>query len=1325
MMILRTRLKNLFIVVFILQFFSVVLSTQAQDSNLPHTAPDLKFTHLTSEDGLSGSIVSAIVQDHQGFIWMTTTSGLNRYDGYDFKTYKHDLEDETTIGNDYLWTLLVDSANNLWVATATNGLDLYDPSTDSFIHFHADPNDPTRLPHANLKILYEDSDGTLWVGGSGGLSRFNRETSEFFTYRHDPDNPNSLGSDRTVTIFEDRESGLLWFGHQNNGGVVSFDRETGTFTRYIHDPDDPTSLSNDNVNNVFQDRDGNLWMSTSGGLNRYDRETDTFIHYLHDPDDPTSLSSNGVLTSYQDSQGRFWVGTREGLNLFDAQQETFARYYHDPDDADSLNGDYIGMIFEDDSGAVWFTGGGANRLASEPDKFVTYQYNSNNPNSLAGDRVRTIYIANNNDVWVGTDTGLNHFNPQTGAFTRYQHDPEDPTSISYDNITIMTEDSFGGLWVGTRDGLNYFDGEIFTQYVHDAQDPESIGENLIQGLATDNKGGLWIAVYGSGLDYFNGETFTHYRVDESDPSSIKGPWIGKLIQDSNENIWAADASGHGLLQVDTTTETLTYFPLDPEFPDTPSRNIATDFYLDDSSMLWVGTLSGLVLFDPAREQVVRRYTTKDGLADNSVADVDGDDQGQLWVSTINGLSRFDLESQTFRNYDEIDGLQSNEFYISSLAKSSEGQMFAGGPNGLNAFYPSQLQDNPYPPPVVLTGFELFDQPVIPGAENSPLKQIINLTDELVLSYEQSVFTISFAALNYTLPEKNQYAYMMEGFDNDWRSTTPDRRFATYTNLDPGNYTFRVKASNNDGLWNEEGVSLDITVMPPWWETTLFRVVLGILAIGIIVGGIFVQRRNAIRRERILEIQVADRTAELLIARDEANAANQAKSIFLANMSHELRSPLNAVLGFSRLTLQLPNLNDKVTKNLGIVQRSGEHLLTVINDILDLIKIEAGRVSLNLSVFDLYSLLPNIEDMFGIRAEVKELQIITKQEPDLPRYIQTDVVKLRQILINLMGNAIKFTDSGQVILSISLAKRLGDTVTLVFAITDSGKGIAEDELTTIFEAFGQSSSGRESGEGTGLGLPISRKFVQMLGGDIDVDSTVDVGTTFSFSIQADVITANVPESKQPQHRIIGRVERQTSRRILIVDDHWENRQLLVQLLIPLGFEIKEAENGQVAVELFKTWQPHCILMDMRMPFMDGYEATQQIKATTQGQATTIIAVTASSMEEEKAVILSAGCDGYLRKPLKEADLFLLLTQHLGVEFEYEDISDSHQLLGGVNLIKALPSDIKQELEEAIRNLDAEQIKHIVDKIQVRNANVALSVTQLTNRFDYEQLLELLK
>lgn len=825
------------------------LHTAAKPSFPDRASPGkLSFSHLSVADGLSHADVRAIAQDKQGFMWFGTwLGGLNRYDGYTFKVYRHDEQDERSLACDTIWALYVDRAGVLWVGTQES-LDRYDRDTDSFVHYRYRADDATSLPGYQARSLFEDASGTLWIATSGGLSRFDRTSGRFFTYRRNPNDPTTLGDTDVRSICLDATTGMLWVTtwHQ---GVSVLDPSTGHFTRYRNNPDDPVSLSNNDVVHVFQDRKGNLWFSTLRGLNRFDPKTHTFIRYLHDPGNPASLSDNYVTMTYEDRAGRFWVATNNGLNLMDRDQGTFASYLHDPNDSSSLSSNVInwGALYEDASGALWLgmRSTGVDRLAGGAAKFTTYRHVSQDPKSPSNNVITALAMGSASALWLGTEAGLDRFDGQ--RFTHFVADPNDPRSLSPGPEREVALDSHGAVWTGTYGGgLDCLDGQHVRHYRHDPRNSDTPANNNISSLVPDAHGGLWIGVHGDGLDYFDGRHFTHFPPDPGNPAGLRDGWVLPLLLDPRGTLWMA-TSNWGLVRFDTHTRKFTTYLMDPSQPGNPVVNWTQDVYSDGAGIWVASPTTGLFRFDPETGKFTHHYAENDGLPNNAVLGVLGDNQGNVWVSTVRGLSRFDPRTETFRNYDMFDGLQGNEFSWHCHAKAPDGRMFFGGTDGLSAFYPDKLVHNPTPPRVVLTEFDLFNKPVRIGAKDSPLRQAIHTASSITLRYDQSVLRFQFAALDFTAPQKNRYAYKLDDFDRDWQYTDATRRFATYTHLDPGDYTFRVKASNNDGVWNEQGVALHIRILPPWWRTWWFRA-LSAAALFALLWGLYQNRVRELQRE---------------------------------------------------------------------------------------------------------------------------------------------------------------------------------------------------------------------------------------------------------------------------------------------------------------------------------------------------------------------------------------------------------------------------------------------------------------------------------------------
>ena len=854
---------------------AVVLFTQPAFAQ----TPPLRFQRISLEQGLSQSIVVDIVQDRRGFMWFATEDGLNNFDGYRFRVLRSDPNDPNSLSYNQITAVYEDTSGVLWVGTFNGGLNRYDPTTEQFTHFRFNPENPHSICSDIVLSVIRDREGALWVGTDRGLNRFTRTGDErnesplsVARFQHDPRDPASISNNTVRALLVDR-SGTLWVGTDAGLNRVRRDGERFVFEQYLHDPRNPTTLSNDTVRALCEDRDGNLWIGTDNGLNRVilsgpvrggSPSSLRFVQYHHNPRQPGSLSHDQVYAILEDAKGSLWVGTNGGgLNRFDKTRGVFLRYRHDARNPTSLGYDQIQSLFEDRSGCLWIGtyGRGISKLDAGRKAFVHYRPDPDNPNSLNQPIVWALFEDEDGILWIGTHGGgLNRFDRIHNRFTHYLSAPNDPHTLSSNIVRLIIEDHTGLFWIGTNGGgICSFDRATgrFTRYVHDPADSNSISHNDIRDLYEDRSGTLWITTQGGGLNKLVRDPrgrvrFVHYRYHAEDSLGLGTDYLREIYEDRAGNFWIGSLGG-GLHKFDRKTGKAIRYTSNLADSTTLSNDYIFSLYEDSHGRFWVGTWGGgLNLFDRSTGKA-RRFTEEDGLPSNAIYGMLEDREGNLWLPTNNGLSKFNPETETFRNYSVEDGLQAMEFDAGALFESKSGEMFIGGINGFNTFFPEDIKDNPFVPPVVVTSFSKLNEEVRFDRPISEMK-------EIRLTYQDYVFSFEFSALDYHAPEKNRYAYRMEGLDNSWFYVDAQNRVAHYTTLPPGGYVFRVKGSNNDGVWNEVGTSVRVIIEPPFWSTWWFRFLV-FLALAAAVAMLYRRRLKIVRLRA--ELQAAH-TAQMSI-----------------------------------------------------------------------------------------------------------------------------------------------------------------------------------------------------------------------------------------------------------------------------------------------------------------------------------------------------------------------------------------------------------------------------------------------------------------------------
>jgi len=1418
-----------------------------------------RFHHLNIKDGLSSCYITDMIQDQTGFIWIATSNGLHRYDGSSFTVYNHESNNPNSLSHSSINSIVESKDGVLWVATS-DGLNRFDPKTSRNKRFFDDGQ------HRIFKIILSN-DGFLWAGTrSQGVIRFNIKTftSEYFQY-HSNDS-NSLCSNTIEALYID-QANCLWVGTIN--GLNKFNTTTQTFQRFTHQPNDINSLYNNRVTAIFQDSKGNFWVGSDGALQQLEISSGQFTNILFSKNISRRTTHN-IRFINEDSWGNLWIGTSSSGLWMNYQKNGQWKNFRKNSSEFSLVEDSLLSFLHDRSGVLWFgsTSGGINLLFPKYKEFEWIIANPDISNSIGGNYINDIMEDHQGKIWMAINGfGLSCLNPKTNQIQHFSKNHKQSSKIAKSIPLCMIEDHQHNIWIGTwGNGLFCYqrDTGIFTHYQYNSNNPNSISSNVIYDLLLDHTNTLWIATWGGGLNRFNFETqlFDHFKHEQDKSDTIIDNRVCHIYEDHNHNLWIS-CIGSGVDRFVRATESFIHLSKNNDANKLLTRLTIHRFYEDKSHRFWLGSITnGLILFNRQTEDI-KVYTTKNGLVSNLIVDILEDDHGNLWISTNNGLSCFNPDTETFRNFDEHDGLSSSTFNLRASIKNKHGKLFFGGIKGINTFYPEKIKHNPFITPVALTDFKLFNQSV-PVCDKSPLDSHITYLDHLILTHEESVFSFNFAAFNYVSPQKNKYAYHMSNVDRDWVYVKSNQAYATYTKLPYGKYTFQVKAANNDGIWNESPISIKLTLLAPWWQTLWFRILICLSFLCLIFIYFYSRLHRIKKAKQVLEYEVTQRTHDLQItnkqladekdrfvqlmnsldqsiyvadmktyellfinkkirdtigdiegqlcwksiqknqtgpcpfctnhlllnnndlpneiytwefkntltkrwyyiqdraikwrdnrwvrmeiatditkikntehdlklAKEKAESANKAKTLFLAHMSHELRTPLNSILGFSDLIIRKRQHDPTESNYLNSIQKNGEHLLSIINDILDLSKMEENQTVLKERAISLNDFISDIKHIMFPSAQQKHLLLNFYICDQLPQYIQVDDLKLRQILINLINNAIKYTDEGHIDIHVKLDNSItkpNNGIQLLFDIIDTGTGISVDDPDTLFEMFTQSSTQKtDTQHGVGLGLTICKKFVHLMGGDIRIEKKSDNGAHFSFEIPA--IAIESIEVQKDQKNVIGLKPGHQSYKILVVDDIASNRKILVDALVSVGFDVQEAENGQLALDVWQNWSPDLIWLDMFMPILNGFDVAMHIrKMETEASHVIIIAVSASSFEEDRIFAIDAGCDDFLLKPFKFNNMFELMANHLNISYIYDKTSIYEDKRVEVTdeelrrIIQDMPKTVQLDLKNGILTLDSQKTKKAIQNIEKKYPFAGTILLDWVKKYDFNRLQSLI-
>ncbi len=1278
-----------------------------------------QFSRLDISKGLSNNQVNCFFKDQTGFLWIGTMSGLNRYDGYQFKLFRHDLHDSTTLSDNFIQGIMEGPANKLWIQTRS-GFNIYDPVTDKFDRNISRQLRNFGIPTGSISVITKNSNGDFlflidkrviykYVVSTGktfvmyraksalaALSAFREDQKKQYWLifsnglievidstgkpRLENDIPSKIyGSDSAnYSLFLDKANDLWIYASSGNPkGVILYHPETGLYSHFEKDSGYPR-LNTNLIVSIQQDDKENIWICTDhGGVNILDMKDNTIQYLLNNIDDDKSLSQNSITAAYKDNTGIIWLGTyKKGISYYHENIIKFPVYRHQPSNPSSLSFDDVNRFVEDAKGNLWIgtNGGGLLYFDRGSNTFRQYLHQAGNANSISNNVIVSLWIDHEQRLWIGTYFGgLDCL--ENGRFVHHRHDPTNPATLSDDRVWEIYEDSKNNLWIGTLDGgLDRFDEQHAIFYHHNTTLSNSVNSNYIAAIIEDDEGKLLIGT-NNGIDVLDNST-------------------GRVVPFKNYT----------------------------NLPDGLSNNDVISILADRRGLIWIGTRDGLNVFDKKKRKI-QSFRTENGLPSNTILNILEDNRGQLWLSTSNGISRIrvnveDQDSVTpvsisCTNYDELDGLQGTEFNENAAMRTSKGEIIFGGANGFNIFYPDNIVTDQSRANLVLTDLQIFNKTVGVGEKINGrvvLTQSISSTPSITLKYNENILAIEFAALNFSNPKKIKYAYLLQGFNDSWLITDGKMRKAIYTNLDPGTYTFRLKALNEDGRWSEDEINFRIKILPPFWLTPL-AFVLYTLAI---IAALWAARKIILERARMrFEVEHQRKEAE------RVQAIDAMKTKFFTNVSHEFRTPLSLIL--SPLDKVIKKSSDaEQKKQLHLIERNAKRLLNLVNQLLDFRKMEAEKFTLQLSKEDIIRFTKDITCSFSDISEKKDIQLNFKSNVD-SLFTCFDKDKFEKILFNLISNAFKYTHAkGKVTVEMfySHEKNNGSVHPLLtIKISDDGIGIPADMHKKIFERYFQHDiPGNVHNYGTGIGLAITKEFVKLHGGTISVESEAEKGACFTVSFpvktgeeiplineSAEIALVSEKESslRLDLHEISesGNSINHQSRKhtILIVEDNEDFRFYLNDNL-KHRYHVIEAVNGKEGLEKVKNFHPDLVVSDIMMPVMNGIELSRKIKNNPYTSHIPVILLTALTAVEKELEGFSAGINDYITKPFTFEILASRIKNMLHVQ---EQLRKKFQKLVEIN-----PAEV------TITPMDEEFMKRALDAVEKNIQNPDFSVEDLS-------------
>ncbi len=1204
-----------------------------------------QFSRLDNTNGLSHNQVNCIYKDATGFIWFGTMSGLNRFDGYGFKVFHHNIRDSQSIDDDFV-RRIADAPENKMLVQTMSGVNIYDPITEHFINAKT-YLDKFGLPFYYFKNAVKIKEQYWFAYADAGIFKIDAKKSTT-SFKHIHGKANSIDSSFIEDIEKDSKNNLVVF--HKNGILELFNTQKN---EVVYRTSIPLAEARNQTYGyrIYVDNDDDIWLFTpsdNSGVFYVNAKTKKVTHLSSKNGQLNNDVVNGVV---QDNKGKIWIGTDHGgVNIIDKKDFTSDIISNSEDDITSLAQNSIYALYKDNLGIVW--AGTYKRgvcfYHESVFKFPLYRHKSSDINSLPYDDINRFVEDAKGNIWIGSNGGgLFYFDRNSNTYQIFRHSEFNSNSIANDVVVSLSIDHLSRLWIGYYfGGMDCYDGKNFIHYRHSETNINSLSDDRVWDIKEDISGTLWIATLSGGLDKYNPVTkqFTHYKAGAE--TGLHTGYLSSLLFDDDSTLWIATADGIDVMN--TRTQKFIHYG-SPSHP--ISNNNTTSFLKDHLGNIWISTRDGLNVFDK-KSKTFQSFSINDGLPDNTTLDMLEDKDHRIWLSTPNGLScitpRRDKSGYhiSCKNYNELDGLQAKTFNVKASLKTSRGELLFGGNNGFNLFEPNAINFNTNLPQVAFTGFQLFNRTVNVGDVLNGhviLSESIATTKQITLRYDENIFTLEFAALSFANTEKNRYEFKLVGFDKDWQPGDSKSRKVTYTNLDPGEYTLLVKASNDDNIWNQTPTALKITILPPFWKTPLAY----LLYMAAIAGILFLARKMIIER--------ATMRFALAQERKEAQRMHELdlmKIKFFTNVSHEFRTPLSLILSpLDKIIRQATDYDAK--KQLLLIHRNARRLLNLVNQLLDFRKMEVQELRLNPVKGEIIKFIKDISYSFTDIAGNKHIRFsFHASVPQL--YTQFDQDKIERILFNLLSNAFKFTpENGSISVQVdALGTNAENRCLLAIKVIDTGIGIPAEKHKDIFNRFFQHDlPGTIVNQGSGIGLSITKEFVKLHNGNISVESEPDKGSCFTVIIPFIILAeADLLQDKQvltPEEEtdlfaddetnetatLPATVTPSTANKkpvILIVEDNEDFRFYLKDNLKEY-YTIVEAGNGKEGWQKMLGMHPELVITDIGMPIMNGIELCKKIKGDVRTKQVPVILLTAFSGEEQQLQGLETGASDYMTKP----------------------------------------------------------------------------------------------